>query len=223
MMVIDRRRDFAGFMLLISLLVTLLACQARDLDPHTVFLLEPGPCWHGVCPGETTLEDIPPLFEEDPNLARFLLHSNAVSDRTTIWLDSWEFARIGYMTFSDETSDLVHIRLNYLDVTLDEAIALIGEPDQMMVVAASDDRADAIHLYMLYSARGTVLAATTFASTISESQQTFEFKVNERLRMDHVLYLAADYLYQERIPPGAAISEPVPWPGFVDNISVPFK
>jgi hypothetical protein len=204
------------------LLLTLTGCWHEphgNPDPDYLTLIETDPCWQGICPGQTTREEVnqilPTIDFGQPGEIYELESSNSIR----LWFDRGRFRGSSvdvYIKRPVNLVDIVAIDGFRNRLTLGQIVDSLGEPDWVMAVAGCTD-IDLAGFDLWYAEMGIHVTTTWFQ--VDLHPQAEEMILDDRLAVVNVNYYGMDFdvspLYDRRGSEGFR-NHQYPWPGF-DN------
>lgn len=173
------------------------------------------PCWEGITPGQTGLDEAVQLLNQSSIVAAINVHkidpalNNRYGSLTFYWLESYQGRPLDkggtiYYSLSSNTKPVYSIVLNLSPIRLSEVIKAYGEPSAVIAhpVYYYPKNKFSYSTYLVYLSQGfTIYSREQVSKPVLETDMTLD---------SLGFYAAGDKSFFEGLPPL------LPWQGFKD-------
>jgi hypothetical protein len=120
------------------------------------------PCWQGISPGETTLDQAEAILKTLPFIDRGTVTRQTAADssQNLLWHSTLSHPGdwIGSILTQQNVVDTIQIRKLEADITLDDLIAVYGEPTEYSVVLTPPEAPPCFSVTVIWPEDGLIVA-----------------------------------------------------------------
>lgn len=110
-------------------------------NPDYVVLVDTSSCWNGICPGQTTREDAEQLLQSLPFKGSSEIEKTESENKWVLFFDNQQFEGSWVTVEFEDSGEVVksvRINLGRKELTMEQVVDLLGEPQQVIVKASSN-------------------------------------------------------------------------------------